>query len=129
MVSNKESTYCQIYVDTNLEHDALLTVIQTAIGGELERNTISTPEIDVYIDRNDSFDEVRRKEFPDGFLYFRYVLDMDTQGKELWDSYISFITKVLETCWSSGFKAVAACDFESRLPHDGGYKWQGNKYS
>lgn len=51
------------------------------------------------------------------FVYFRYYLEVD--GNDL-NQQIALISKLLETFWSQGIAAVAACEYEELLPEKGG---------
>jgi hypothetical protein len=71
--------------------------------------------------RNEDYDSKRRLLFPEGFIYFRYVIDLYMPDESL-KSRAELVTKLLEYLWNSGFAAVAACSFEALLPEHGGYK-------
>ncbi|MNH38473.1 hypothetical protein D3C79_995090 [compost metagenome] len=71
--------------------------------------------------RNDDFNDIRRKEILDGFLFSRYLVEMEPNENVDGEAYIAMISILLEGLWSAGYKAVAACDFEDRLPNKGGY--------
>jgi hypothetical protein len=70
-------------------------------------------------------------DFPDGFLYFKYKLDINFYD-EVGISYcIQLIKTILEFFWRNDIPAVATADYEDQLPFRGGYKsikipWPGN---
>jgi hypothetical protein len=64
------------------------------------------------VDRNDDRDDERAREFPDGFLHFRYVIDVGP-GEP--------VARLLRLLWDNGIPAVAASD-DDDLPEHGGYK-------
>ncbi len=114
--------YCHMYVESDGSRQELSEVIAQAINGTLENFTVVLPLIEVDIRKNKDFDEALRKEFPDGFLYFRYSLDIDASPGQTLENQIKMVADILEHLWSRGYPAVAACDYEDELPHKGGYK-------
>lgn len=117
--------FCALYVDTDLSKTILIRLISTVLNGSIDRNTIDTAPAQIYVDDNDEFDNERNQEFPDGFLFFKYRLEISLRSS-LAES-VSLVGTLLEEFWHRGFRAVAACDFEKMLPHGGGYSWEGNK--
>lgn len=71
--------------------------------------------------KNPERDDVKGKIFPDGFLFFPYIVEIYS-NQSVDDGYISKIKKILLGFWHSGYPAVIACDFEEKLPEKGGYK-------
>jgi hypothetical protein len=51
-------------------------------------------------------------------LYFRYTLEIDPTREVALEDYVAAIATLLESLWSSGMDAVAACDFEEKLPRN-----------
>ena len=76
--------------------------------------------VDVHKSRD--FNAERSSEFPDGFLYFRYRVEVYTEIEEADAEVKQVVERILDFLWSTGYPAVAACDFEEELPHKGGYK-------
>ena len=76
--------------------------------------------------RNKGFDKTESLKFPDGFLYFPYVVDIDVNDDIELDNnqileYKNIISRVMSYLWEQGAKLVASGDFESELPNSGGY--------
>lgn len=46
---------------------------------------------------------------------------MEPEGEVHRNEYVNNVSGLLESLWKEGWKAVAACDFESELPRNGGY--------
>ena len=76
--------------------------------------------IAIDVRRNDGFDIIRRND-PDGFLYYRYYLDIDAVPGQQRVAQVALVEQILECLWEHGYAAVAACDFEDELPRHGGY--------
>ncbi|HEY7341698.1 MAG TPA: hypothetical protein VH591_12505 [Ktedonobacterales bacterium] len=72
------------------------------------------------IRRNDEFDAIRRNE-PDGFLYYRNYLDVDAVPGQQRVAEVALVSQILERLWARGYAAVAACNFEDKLPHRGSF--------
>src|SRR5688500_8406685 len=109
---------CKIFVDADIAESELVGLI-----GQLLFSGDGVPGADVAIVRNEDYDSNRRRQFPDGFIYFRYYIDLyvDVLPRE---ERAAAVSRALEGLWSWGFPAVAACDYEAALPHGGGYKSQ-----
>jgi hypothetical protein len=76
-------------------------------------------EIDIV--KNSDFNESESKKFPDGFLSFPFLIEYYFDG-EVETADISNATVILERFWKNNISAIASCDFEDKLPENGGYK-------
>jgi hypothetical protein len=92
---------CEVYAETERDRDELADWIERMLGERL------------YVDRSDEHDPERAREFPDGFLFFRYVIEAGPQ---------ELVARLLPLLWENGIPAVAASDYEDELPERGGYK-------
>ncbi|GHU86771.1 hypothetical protein FACS189476_00650 [Spirochaetia bacterium] len=94
-----------------------LEELQNIINSINFRNKYSF-EIDIL--KNNDFDESKSKEYPDGFLYFPFVIEYFSN--EIFNDADIYNTKIiLEKLWENNFPAIAACDYENKLPENGGY--------
>lgn len=123
-MNNTDELYCQIYVDAEISGDELLEKVAQLVGGNVDIDTVCTDNYEIDIKKNEDFNPERRHEEPDGFVYFRYYMDVDALPGQRRSAQIALVTKLLESLWSWGFQAVAACDYEEELPKAGGYKWR-----
>ncbi|MCH8290755.1 1,4-dihydroxy-6-naphthoate synthase [Candidatus Poribacteria bacterium] len=114
--------YCKIYVDTDMTHDQLVKTVARLLAGTVEMNTVAMSNCEIDVRKNEDFDDIRRKEFPDGFLYFRYYMDVEVLTGQQRESQVELISNLLKHLWSLGFPAIASCDFEAELPQRGGYQ-------
>jgi len=111
---------CKVYIDTSTERAELARQISALTGGAVERFTVTAACAEMDVQLNEEFDEKRRAEFPDGFLYFRYVVEMYTSpGEEAQCRHL--VAKIVGYFWSNTIPCVAACDYEDELPNRGGY--------
>ncbi|EAZ92764.1 hypothetical protein [Crocosphaera chwakensis] len=115
--------YCKVFLDTDINREQLLPLIAKLINGKVSRREIETSIAKISVRTNDDFDENQREEFPDGFLYYRFFLDIEPLKDTDQKVYIETLSHFLESLWSLNYKVVAACDFEEELPRKGGYNW------
>jgi hypothetical protein len=116
--------YCKIFLDCDINQDQLIQLIATLIDGQAEFKTVSNDHCEIDVEKNEDFHDIQRHDYPDGFLYYSYHLDIEPYEEVIFSSYLAVIANLLEQIWSKGYQAVAACDFEEDLPRKGGYKWE-----
>jgi hypothetical protein len=107
---------CKVYVDADVSNTELISLIEPALFEAPDKVSL---EVDVL--ENEDYDSKRRRLFPDGFIYFRYTLDLympDVPPTRKAD----VVTRLLKFLWDYGYPAVAASPFEDRLPKRGGYR-------
>jgi hypothetical protein len=112
---------CAIYVDAAPDGEWVGRVADD-VGGIYEAGTITTSTAEFDVRENDEFDCSRRTEFPDGFLFFRFRLEMFALPGAADEELVNLTARMLEWFWSREWPAVASCDFENLLPKSGGYK-------
>lgn len=123
-----EDLYCKVFINTIQSIKELTEKISVCL--HLEHDKFFSIEGDYFsvdVIKNKEFDEEKSKEFPDGFLYFPYFLDIDTSDCNKSSDYKKEIRKLLVFLWKEGYQVVASCDFENELSCKGGYN-QGIKY-
>lgn len=108
---------CRVYVDAEIGETEMIGVIGQLLYDEDQR-AIGC-EADVV--RNDDYDSNRRRQFPGGFIYFRYYVDLYMSELPT-EHQAQFVTSLLEGLWNWGCPAVAACSYEDWLPEHGGYR-------
>lgn len=117
---------CKIFVESPMRRDelarTLLGRIQSSVEFDLTGSVLRYSFAEVEIRNNEDACSDRAADFPDGFLYFRYCLEVyvDPTSQEK----ISLVSAILKTCWENGWPAVAACDYEQVLPELGGHNSQ-----
>lgn len=112
---NAEELYCKVYVDIEQDRSWLVETVATLCVGVAVGRTVESAELVVDVSRNEDYDPVRRKT-QDGFVYFRYYLDVLPGETFERDVYVTAVGRLLLGLWARGIKAVAACDFEAELP-------------
>jgi hypothetical protein len=113
-------SYCKLFIDVPYSKAKLIEEISRIVKGSISRNRIDADWGEIDVEDNEFFDEHEKPQGSDAFLCFKYYLDIDVkEGVEL-AAYMSAIGELLKSCWDSGLRAVAACDFEDQLPKQGG---------
>lgn len=116
---------CRVYVDAPVTLDelagAVAATVAAPVSGTAWTKVISLPPGEIDVLENDEFDEEQRKQFSDGFLFYRYYVEFYTPAQG-WHEVQDIVARVLEHLWSKGYPAVASCSYESELPRNGGYK-------
>ena len=105
---------CKLFVDAEISARDLISFLAQVL-----RESPAHCEMEVI--KNEDYDSNRRKRFPDGFVYFRYIIDL-YMPEATRSEQINLVRQLLEYLWDSGFPAVAASAFEAQLPEHGGYK-------
>lgn len=116
-----ENLYCKIFIDTDVSDEVVAKKVCSITSGEIDQWTVITDWSEIDIVENDDFDEMKRKEEPDGFLFYRYYIEMEPGANTLRQDYVMNISRLIESLWQEGWKIVAASDFEDELPMKGGY--------
>jgi hypothetical protein len=113
---SESSIFCKIFV--NSTHQNIVDLLRE-MGGKADKGdtfNIHDNEIDVIM--NGEYNEATAQQFPDGFLAFMYYIEIEgrneTQQQKL-------VTQILSSLWKRNIPAIAACDYEHKLPQHGGY--------
>src|SRR5689334_19229069 len=99
----------------------IATPLAGSVGGVPGSGTVRVPQGEIDVRRNRDADSSRASTFPDGFLGFRYTLELYPSPTVDLDGRVATVSKLLNFVWSQGIPAVAACDYEDHLPNGGGY--------
>lgn len=110
------NVYCKVYLDSSLPKHALLACLSEWVTGQVSIRTITADPFEVDVVANEDFDESRTQRAEDGFLFYRYYLDIEPRLGVSEEEYIEAIRKLLSKVRAEGMRAVASCDFEDRLP-------------
>lgn len=105
----ENENYCKIYFNASETNEYVLASFLN----------LDACEIDML--NNMDYDENKLSTFPDGFLFFRYVLDIEFKYIPLSEKVV-YTNTILNNFWSMGIPAVAVCSFEDELLPNGGYK-------
>jgi hypothetical protein len=112
---------CKIYLEADSEPEDLAKLVAESLSSTSLCRTVKTPLGEVDLRMNAEADKVRSREFPDGFLFFRYILEVYPSPAAQREDRIALTATLLRLFWSQGWPAIAACDYEDELPFGGGY--------
>lgn len=114
---------CSIYVngDRVRKQFLLFELCDLLEAKPIDSSYIENDIFSISINKNDEYDEEKAKEFPDGFLFFPLVIDVDLYLEDEIKASI-IIDKILNFLWSNNYSAIASCRFEQLLTEKGGYK-------
>lgn len=114
---------CIIYCTGDLTLKELRT--RLAVINETKKIEVSFIEKGFYelsIYNNDDFNFINQKDFPDGFINFKFIVEVGFNSNSKIDMAIPVVSKLLKWLWEVKMPAVASCDYEDLLPKNGGYK-------
>ena len=107
---------CKVFIDGDMSESELISLTAPVLFVAKDEVTLN---VDVL--KNEDYDSNRRRQFPDGFIYFRYTLDLYLNDAPI-AKKAAIVTRLLKYLWEEDIPALAACAFEDRLPKRGGYK-------
>lgn len=117
-----EDLYCKIFINSSMSIETLGNEISGFFGLSLDQFlSIENEFFSVDILKNKEFNENKSKDFPDGFLYFPYFLDIDSKENKEKEKYIKMIGDLINYLWDKKCQLVVSSDFEEKLPNKGGY--------
>lgn len=108
---------CRVYVDAEVGETEMIGVIAQLLYGDGS----SGAGCEAGVVRNEDYDSKRRRQFPGGFIYFRYYVDLYMNELPV-ETQARLVASVLVSLWDWGCPAVAACSYEAWLPEHGGYR-------
>ncbi|NMM54792.1 MULTISPECIES: hypothetical protein [Paenibacillus] len=115
--------FTKIFVDSDVDKEMLLDTVSTIVMGTISGSSILTKQAEIFIFNNGDFDKDKRNQGNDGFLYYKYYLEIEPTEDVIDRNYVLEISNLLTKLWDADFKAIASCDFEDLLPRKGGYNF------
>lgn len=113
--------FCKVFIDTERDQNELLSLINSEISREVNKLEISNSILIIELRKNNEFNVVKSKNPSDGFLFYKYYLEIEPFSQVVERDYIKSRADLLKKLWESKIGAIAACDFEHLLPRNGGY--------
>ena len=120
-----ENNFCKIFIYSENSNFAIASNLALFYKLKAEGKYLKADFAELGVIKNDDFDILKGKDFPDGFLSFPYYLEINFIEDIILVDVIFQINKILSFLWSQNIPAVAACDYEDSLINNGGY----NKYN
>ncbi|MNM90804.1 hypothetical protein D3C81_1030790 [compost metagenome] len=122
-MEEKIDLFTKIFVDSDVDKEMLLDTVSNIVMGTISGSSILTKQAEIFIFNNGDFDEDKRNQGNDGFLYYKYYLEIEQTEDADESNYVLEISNLLTKLWNADFKAIASCDFEDLLPRKGGYNF------
>ncbi|MCM3042813.1 1,4-dihydroxy-6-naphthoate synthase [Paenibacillus motobuensis] len=122
-MEEKFDLFTKIFVDSDVDKEMLLDTVLNIVMGTISGSSILTKQAEIFIFNNGDFDEDKRNQGNDGFLYYKYYLEIEPTEDADNRNYVSEISNLLTKLWNAEFIAIASCDFEDLLPRKGGYNF------
>ncbi|MGP0069294.1 MAG: hypothetical protein ACLQGP_37550 [Isosphaeraceae bacterium] len=117
---------CKIFCEAAYKQKDLADLLAGRAMGEVSYGTASpvlkSAAGELELRRNPDRNKISARQFPDGFLHFRYALEFYRHPGVRHEEELDYVARLLALLWSHKFPAVAACDYDDELPHQGGYK-------
>lgn len=117
--------FTKIFVDSDVDKEMLLDAVSNIVKGTISGSSILTKHSEIIIFNNSDFDKDKINQGNDGFLYYKYYLEIEPTENGGEANYVLEISNLLTKLWDADFKAIASCDFENLLPRKGGYNFDG----
>lgn len=115
----QDDLFCRIYVDGDLHADDLTQYLASELDGQLARREIAVGMTVLEVRASDDFDPARRHDQLNGFLYFPLTVEVAALPGQDRVAHITITRRALEALWARNLTAVASCDYEQALPHEG----------
>lgn len=114
--------FCRIYTTINDIYE-VLGFLSNKLGLPVtDKNYIENDTyFSMYIDANEEYSIHDEKNFPDGFLYFKTIIEIDFQDAVSLEYAINITDIILTELWGKGYPAIASCGYEEKLICNGGY--------
>lgn len=122
-MEEKFDLFTKIFVDSDVDKETLLDTVSNIVMGTISGSSTLTKQAEIFIFNNGDFDEDKRNQGNDGFLYYKYYLEIEPTEDANDHNYVLEISNLLTKLWNADFKAIASCDFEDLLPRKGGYNF------
>lgn len=103
--------YCKLYIHCD-SRESVVSVLEEVFGPS-EKEVVSTytfNDFEIHLGKNDEADINKLHIYPDGFLFYEIVADIDIDH-----DYIQITDRILRALWKRNMPTVVACDYEEEL--------------
>jgi hypothetical protein len=116
--------FCRIYIsDLKEKHNSLIEELSKLFEvWKLDDSNLKVGELNLELRKSKDFDKIKLEEYPDGFIYFPFIIEIYSDDDVEIGSAPEIVGKILKYLWAERIAAIASCDFENLLPENGGYK-------
>lgn len=103
--------YCKLYIHSDTS-DAIITTLETQFGYFKKKMSDYTfKEFEAHISVNKESDINKIHIYLDGFLYYKYIVDLEIES----ENYIQITDSILRSLWENKMPTVVVCDYEDEL--------------
>ena len=113
IMSDDTDSFCKIFLDAP-DRSLVMGKLSQVLEGEFRRRTMELADATLDVLANSDAGSA------DDFVAWPVVAEMEKNEAASWEQYVALVSRVITAMWDSGIPAVAACDFEERLPWNGG---------
>lgn len=106
--------YCELYIDTTMPRSELNDLVQEMTGGQVGTYCVDCGWGELEIRENDEYSRLKKHRPDDGFLYFRYIADVEPKKLDQ-TVYVEGLRKLVNSLRARDIGVVPACDFEDEL--------------
>ena len=120
------SDFCKVFVDAAAEPDVLAHIAVASLPNpsmaKLEHlgfaSYVTYGDIEIDVSRN--LDTSPEDEAPDAeFITWPMIIEIEASEHVIEDELVGIVGSLLRSLWDKHFGAIAAADFEARLPRQG----------
>lgn len=102
--------YCKLYIHSS-SIESTISIFESQYGvARKELNNYYFKQFDIHICRNKETDTNKLRTYPDGFLYYEIIADVD-----IYDNHIQITDTLLRLLWQNNMPTVVSCDYEKEL--------------
>lgn len=102
--------YCKLYMHS-ASVETVISALESNFGtARNEHSSYFFKDFDISIYKNKEADANRLCTYPDGFLYYELIADMEIYG-----DHIRITAQILRLLWDHQMPAVVSCDYEDEL--------------
>ncbi|GHB51665.1 hypothetical protein GCM10010347_21840 [Streptomyces cirratus] len=109
---------CSIYVDAP-DPEAVIEALAHLADGPVDAHVLRAGSVLLHVGHNGYASDIGGDPVAP-FLRWEVTTDCEAPSATTAEDVVEAVATVLRTLWSSGYRALAACDFENELPANGG---------
>lgn len=115
-----ENKYFELFVHANISKSAIIRIMADIYDGNIFDDSLSSAYLNASVIDNSNYDLDKLTIFPDGFLHFNVLIEIDYNTNYEYlviEKTNLFVTKL----WNNNIPCVVSSDFENELVNNGGY--------
>jgi len=107
---------CDLHVDIKLGYKDFIRLIRDICGGTEKGRNVYCDWGDFYISNNDSYSWIRKRRKEDGFLYYKFIIEVYPKMPEsVFDDFVNTLRNFISVLKEKGAKVVPVGDYEDEL--------------